>query len=129
MRIPRMHDFSVSQTEICHCVVRVCCYDFSGGSKEIKTYADIGKFRQSCGTASVMLARAAEWDPSIFRPDGRLPLTDVIQQYIRYVSTVVQTNPSIVIIWHLFLKTRPASETSGPGALILCLSFCHMKSR
>jgi len=33
-----------------------------------------------------MLARAAQWNPSVFSRDGLWPITDVIHDYIRYVS-------------------------------------------
>lgn len=36
------------------------------------------------GASSVMVARAAEHNPSIFRPQGLLPLDDVIKKYIEY---------------------------------------------
>ncbi|CAG0878843.1 unnamed protein product, partial [Darwinula stevensoni] len=55
----------------------------NGGSKEIKCFEDIEKFREVCGTSSVMLARAAMWNCSIFRKDGMLPLHDVIRDYLR----------------------------------------------
>lgn len=42
----------------------------NGGSNEIKTHDDIFKFKTLSGTSSVMIARAAQWNPSIFR-DGR----------------------------------------------------------
>lgn len=42
----------------------------NGGSREIEKYADILKFRQMCGTTSVMIARAAEWNVTIFRKNG-----------------------------------------------------------
>ena len=35
--------------------------------------------------SSIMVARAAQWDPSIFRKEGRLPLDTVVQSYLRYV--------------------------------------------
>lgn len=42
----------------------------NGGSKEIEKYCDILKFREACGASSVMIARAAEWNCSIFRKNG-----------------------------------------------------------
>lgn len=42
----------------------------NGGSKDIEKYEDILKFRNECGTSSVMIARAAEWNVSIFRREG-----------------------------------------------------------
>ncbi|ESO91102.1 hypothetical protein LOTGIDRAFT_191598 [Lottia gigantea] len=56
----------------------------NGGSKEILCYNDIESFKQETNTKCVMLARAAQWNPSIFRKDGLLPLEDVIKQHIKY---------------------------------------------
>lgn len=35
------------------------------------------------GCASVMLARAAEWNCSIFRKDGMLPMDTIIKEYLK----------------------------------------------
>ncbi|XP_078046233.1 dihydrouridine synthase 2 isoform X2 [Augochlora pura] len=56
----------------------------NGGSKEIQTYFDILKFKGVTGCSSVMLARAAEWNCSIFCKEGLLPMEDVIKAYIKY---------------------------------------------
>lgn len=56
----------------------------NGGSGEINCYEDIEKFRQETGASSVMIARQAEWNCSIFRKEGKLPLDDVITKYIKY---------------------------------------------
>lgn len=42
----------------------------NGGSKEIEKHSDIYKFKAQCSTSSVMIARAAQWNVSIFRPQG-----------------------------------------------------------
>lgn len=42
----------------------------NGGSNQIKTHEDIYKFKTVSGATSVMIARAAQWNPSIFQ-DGR----------------------------------------------------------
>ena len=44
----------------------------NGGSKDIEKYEDILKFRNASGASSVMIARAAEWNVSIFRKEGNL---------------------------------------------------------
>lgn len=54
----------------------------NGGSKEIERFSDIFKFKEACGASSVMVARAAEWNVTIFRPQGQLPLMDVIRRYL-----------------------------------------------
>lgn len=55
----------------------------NGVSLMVKTFDDIEKCRQETGCSSVMLARAAQWNPSIFRKEGRLPATQVITEYIK----------------------------------------------
>ncbi|MBN3299335.1 tRNA-dihydrouridine(20) synthase [NAD(P)+]-like isoform X1 [Amia ocellicauda] len=57
----------------------------NGGSLDcVKTHADITAFCTATGTSSVMLARAAMWNPSIFRQEGALPLEQVMEQYLQY---------------------------------------------
>ena len=55
----------------------------NGGSKEIEKYSDILKFKKLCGASSIMIARAAQWNVTIFRPNGTLPLMDIIQQFLK----------------------------------------------
>ncbi|XP_003700598.1 dihydrouridine synthase 2 [Megachile rotundata] len=56
----------------------------NGGSKEIQKHSDIFKFKEVTGCSSVMLARAAEWNCSIFSKNGLLPMEDVIKSYLKY---------------------------------------------
>ncbi|KAM4767508.1 tRNA-dihydrouridine(20) synthase [NAD(P)+]-like isoform 2-T2 [Cyanocitta cristata] len=57
----------------------------NGGSHDfIKEYADIETFQKATAASSVMIARAAMWNPSIFRKEGFCPLKDVMQDYIKY---------------------------------------------
>lgn len=56
----------------------------SGGSKDIEKYSDIAKFKKETGCNSVMLARCAEWNCSIFSKNGLLPIDDVIKSYLKY---------------------------------------------
>jgi len=56
----------------------------NGGSKEIKKYEDIQKFKDNTKCSSVMLARAAQWDPSVFRKEGNLPLVEVMKEYTKF---------------------------------------------
>ncbi|KAJ2953598.1 hypothetical protein O0L34_g1203 [Tuta absoluta] len=55
----------------------------NGGSKEIEKHSDIQKFKELTGCKSVMLARAAEWNCSIFRKEGLLPMDTVIKEYLK----------------------------------------------
>ncbi|XP_019510729.1 PREDICTED: tRNA-dihydrouridine(20) synthase [NAD(P)+]-like [Hipposideros armiger] len=57
----------------------------NGGSHEhIQEYLDIEDFRQATAASSVMVARAAMWNPSIFLKEGLRPLDEVMQKYIQY---------------------------------------------
>uniref|UniRef100_G3MRS0 DRBM domain-containing protein n=1 Tax=Amblyomma maculatum TaxID=34609 RepID=G3MRS0_AMBMU len=56
----------------------------NGGSGEITCYEDIERFRQATGASSVMLARQAESNCSIFSKEGKKPIDDVIEQYLIY---------------------------------------------
>uniref|UniRef100_T1JM82 DUS-like FMN-binding domain-containing protein n=1 Tax=Strigamia maritima TaxID=126957 RepID=T1JM82_STRMM len=56
----------------------------NGGSKEIVEYDDIEKFRKVTGSTSVMIARTAQWNCSIFRKEGKLPLDEVIKSLLKY---------------------------------------------
>ncbi|XP_039444122.1 tRNA-dihydrouridine(20) synthase [NAD(P)+]-like [Culex pipiens pallens] len=55
----------------------------NGGSQEMHKRSDILKFREACGASSVMVARAAQWNCSIFREEGPLPIEEIILQYLR----------------------------------------------
>ncbi|KAF7267172.1 hypothetical protein GWI33_019578 [Rhynchophorus ferrugineus] len=55
----------------------------NGGSREIDRYTDILKFRDECGASSIMVARAAEANCSIFSKQGLKELDDVIIDYLK----------------------------------------------
>ncbi|ALC49283.1 CG1434 [Drosophila busckii] len=55
----------------------------NGGSRYIRCYEDIHKFQQDCGAHSVMVARAAQLNVSIFRKEGLLLVDEVIEKYLR----------------------------------------------
>jgi len=56
----------------------------NGGSLDIQCHEDIEDFKNRTNCSSVMLARAAEWTPSIFRKQGLLPQTTEIKDYLKY---------------------------------------------
>lgn len=59
-------------------------YLISGGSGQIDTYADIVAFKEKTKANSVMVARAAEQNCSVFRKQGKLELDQVICDFLRY---------------------------------------------
>lgn len=51
---------------------------------DVFQYGDFDRLRREAGVSSVMVARAAMWNPSVpFRAAGALPLDEVISRYIR----------------------------------------------
>ncbi|KAG5273361.1 hypothetical protein AALO_G00150500 [Alosa alosa] len=57
----------------------------NGGSLDlVKTHSDITKFREATGACSVMVARAAMWNPSIFCSKGTVSVDEVMEEYIKY---------------------------------------------
>ncbi|XKL67104.1 hypothetical protein PGB90_010524 [Kerria lacca] len=56
----------------------------NGGSNTIETYEDIIKFKADTNCSSVMLARSAQNNPSVFRKSGKLPLDEVIKSFLKY---------------------------------------------
>jgi tRNA-dihydrouridine synthase 2 len=58
----------------------------SGGSNTVSKYSDIEEFKLECGVNSVMLARAAMWNCSVFRKQGLVQLDDVIKRFLKIVK-------------------------------------------
>ncbi|XP_034391736.1 tRNA-dihydrouridine(20) synthase [NAD(P)+]-like isoform X1 [Cyclopterus lumpus] len=57
----------------------------NGGSLDlVKTNSDIEAFRRASGASSVMLARAAMWNASVFMEGGPLPLEAVMEDYLKH---------------------------------------------
>ena len=82
---------------------------FSGGSHDhIQGYLDIEDFRRATAASSVMVARAAMWNPSIFLREGPRPLEEVMQKYIRYVRLHTFSQQT-------FLSVCPLSAESDLG--------------
>lgn len=52
----------------------------------MKANGDIEDFREATGTSSVMLARAAMWNVSIFSKQGPFPVEKVMEEYLKYVG-------------------------------------------
>lgn len=66
----------------------------NGGSSDMNCYTDVEQFRLKSGTTSVMVARAAMWNPSIFSQKGTEPLDDVIRNYLKYAVQFDSPLPS-----------------------------------
>ncbi|KAI8580756.1 hypothetical protein K450DRAFT_235800 [Umbelopsis ramanniana AG] len=50
---------------------------------DVFEYGDIQKLKDHTNVSSAMIARGAEYNPSIFRKEGKLPVVDVIKAYLK----------------------------------------------
>lgn len=71
----------------------------NGGSNDIECYADIEKFKNACGSTSVMIARMAQRNVSIFRKEGLIPIDQLVPAYLKlcidYDNSLENTKYSI----------------------------------
>lgn len=113
---------------------------FSGGSHEhIQQHLDIEEFRQATAASSVMIARAAMWNPSIFLKEGLRPLEEVMQKYIKYVRLHFFKTPISVChnsaestLWGPPAASSPCCFSPflfSSWSMALSLISCHMKRR
>ncbi|KAK3085239.1 hypothetical protein FSP39_000398 [Pinctada imbricata] len=93
----------------------------NGGSGVIKQFSDIQAFRGSTGASSVMIARAAEWNPTIFRPEGKLPLMDVVREYIKvaidYDNNYTNTKYCVLQMMHADMDIEEGLKTLSTDSL------------
>lgn len=82
----------------------------NGGSSDIQCYRDIFKFKEKTGAASVMIARASENNPSIFRKEGLLPLDQVICDYLKYAIRYEAHVKNVKYCIQHMLRSNQASE-------------------
>jgi len=54
----------------------------NGGSHEVNSFAEMKAVLSRIGGSSIMVARAAQWNPSVFRKDGPLPVYTCVRDYL-----------------------------------------------
>ena len=80
------NDVASIKTVVQHATIPVIA---NGGSSQNRnaqdnTYEGIRQFWRASGASSVMIARAAEWNPSVFRPGPPDNVMTVIEKYFKY---------------------------------------------
>ncbi|XP_062502006.1 tRNA-dihydrouridine(20) synthase [NAD(P)+]-like [Corticium candelabrum] len=89
----------------------------NGGSVDhINEYADIETYRQVTGASSVMIARAAQWNVSIFRKEGLLPVNEVAKAFLHYA---VQYNSHYANVKYCLAQLLRISLESSEGKRLL----------
>lgn len=99
----------------------------NGGSKGLRSVKDIEQFCQDCGVTSAMIARAAQWNCSIFRKDGPLKISDVARDYIKYAvlydSHYANTKYCVLQILREDMDMKEGQETL---AVMSLEEICHV---
>ncbi|XP_032235950.1 tRNA-dihydrouridine(20) synthase [NAD(P)+]-like isoform X2 [Nematostella vectensis] len=85
----------------------------NGGSLDIKTFSDMEQFRLQAGCASIMVARAAQWNLSVFRREGPLSHLDVVKAYIK---TAIECDNSFGNTKYCVLRLMHEQYTSEAAA-------------
>ncbi|XP_013107968.1 tRNA-dihydrouridine(20) synthase [NAD(P)+]-like isoform X1 [Stomoxys calcitrans] len=104
-----------------HVSIPVIC---NGGSRDIEKYEDILKFRNLCGASSIMVARAAQMNVSIFRKGGLLPMDDLICKYLKL--SVDYDNPPHNTKYGIQSIMREQQETPRGKLFLQSQTMQHM---
>lgn len=69
-----------------HCKIPMIANGGSANTRDspINTYQGIRNFWKETGADSVMIARAAEWNPSVFSPNGKSDIYQIVDKYLDY---------------------------------------------
>lgn len=82
----------------------------NGGSTDMNTLEDILKFKETCGASSVMVARAAQINVSIFREEGPLSIDELVPEYLKmcvdFDNSVANTKYSIAAMYNSVKNIR-----------------------
>lgn len=80
------NNVDIIQKVVEHCNIPVIANGGSANTRDSprNTYAGIHAFWKESKAASVMIARAAEWNPSVFRPEGKVDIYKIVDQYLDY---------------------------------------------
>jgi len=88
----------------------------NGGSREIiNCYDDIIKFRDVTGATSVMVARAAQDNCSVFRKEGLLPLEVILKDYLTIALSI---NNHYINCKYCMLQMMKSEQESDDGVII-----------
>ena len=89
-------------------------------------------FRDECACSSVMIARAAQWNPSIFSRNGLKPLETVIHDYLKIVSTeslkYLLNNDRVFIALKSYYPFSSFYAIYKKMFLLLCLFYSRLLS-
>ncbi|RKP35634.1 hypothetical protein BJ085DRAFT_40301 [Dimargaris cristalligena] len=92
---------------------------------DVFKYADISKIKEAGNVSSVMIARGAQSDPSIFSKDGPVSPYLIAQQYI---SLSIKTNNRFVNAKYLLMQMYPLTKSAEFKQLTRSKNYEDLKS-
>lgn len=124
-RTPNERPRDPAHYELLRDIVNMCPFPVIANG-DILQRADIEAVKRETGAASVMLARAAQWNPSIFRAKGLLDPRRVTQEYLavclRVGNPFNNTKYAVLQMW----LDRPYSDRSLSQQLQHCKNMAVM---
>ena len=76
-------------------------------------------FWRETGASSVMIARAAEWNTSIFRKEGKLPIKEVVS---RYLDHAIEYDYTFVMVKYCVQNILGSEQETPKGKQFLASS-------
>ncbi|KAF9575183.1 hypothetical protein EC968_004119 [Mortierella alpina] len=75
---------------------------------DVMKYTDMARVRELSGATGVMIARGAQANVSVFRKEGRLPILDMVRQYIRKCMATrnLHSNTKYVLMQMMVEETK-----------------------
>lgn len=98
----------------------------NGGSSHIQCFEDIVKFRTATGASSVMVARAAEQNCSVFAKNGER--MDIDSLIIEYLKLAIDFDNNAINTKYCIQRMLGALQESEKGKAILSKFFCTTTS-
>ena len=83
---------------------------------DVFEFADIARVKAETGAAAALVARGAQWNPSIFRAGGFLPQEQVRRDYVRYCRDTENHVPNTKYVLREMMKA-PTWFKGGGGSI------------
>jgi len=85
---------------------------------DVFEFADIARVQAETGAAAALVARGAQWNPSIFRAGGFLPQEQVRRDYVRYCRDTENHVPNTKYVLREMMKAPTWFKGGGGKGLL-----------
>ena len=89
-------------------------------------FSGIRNFWKESGADSVMIARAAEWNPSVFSPKGKVNIYEIVDKYLDYA---IQYDQPFILSKYNIQQHLGGDQVIFEMSLVFCLNLsdCWLK--